>query len=388
MTEVQALFLILAAIYLVQCVVWVPEDCVVLRRGLARSWHFAPGGLLLAALKLRGVPVNPLPPLPGVIVCEPPKVFISPEGIAAPVQAAAGSLECMKLEFFTFDQISAIRAEEKKLVLHSQPLCSFGSPLMARDVVALLSKVKSASKAERPGTIAAYWRAAFDGKAISERIATYYEHTALLRLACNLLFLLLFGLIPLTVWRRGVAGTWPFLLAGLMAYLVVISSDFIRAHKALYPTAGDERVTDALSVVLSPAGALRANDLLLKNLLFAFHPVAVARQLCSEPVFMAFASRALRELSFPLPFEGASQAEQARRWWFEQELRAVRTFLVKVGINPQELLAPPDREPGCHSFCPRCCSQYVPTAGVCKECGDIELCPFPDAPIAQSMGAP
>jgi uncharacterized membrane protein len=382
MTEVQALFLILAAIYLVQCIVWVPEDSVVLRRGLGRSWRFAPGGLFLAALKLRGVPVNPLPPLPGLIVCEPPKVFISPEGVAAPVQAAGGLLETATLEFFSFDQISAIRAEDKKLVLNSQPLCSFGSALRTRDFVALLSKVRSAGKSERPAIIASNWRAAFDAKAINERMAIYYERTALLRLACNLLFLLLFGLVPLTVWRRGLAGTWPFLLAGLMAYLVVISSEFIRAHKILYPTAGDERLTEAISVVLSPAGALRANDLLLKNLLVVFHPVAVARQLCSEPVFMAFASRALRELSFPLAFEGASQAEQARRWWFEQELRAVRIFLVKIGINPQELLAPPDREPGCHSFCPRCCSQYVPTVGVCKECGDIELCPFPENPIA------
>ena len=385
MTEVQALFLILGAIYLLQCVVWLPRDHVAFRRGLRGRWKPVQAGISLEALKLKGVPVNPLPPLPGVVACQPQIIFLSPLGIAA-LPPNAETLQ-QHLAFVGFADIASVRTQERLLVINEGPFAAFRSTAAARDAASLVGKLANSSPGKRQPAITAEVRARFDSKAIADRLAQSTQATSMLRFSCNLLFLLLFVLAPLIIWQRTLAASWPYLLAVLLCYLAVITWEFARAHKSLYPERRDQRFADALSVALSPAGALRSCDPLLKDLLLDFHPVAVARQLCAPAEFEALASRTLRELAYPRSGDLESQAEQTRLWWQGAELAALRSFLVKSGIDPAQWLGAPEREPECRSFCPRCWSQFVIQEGTCTECGDITLRPFAEDALSQPLSA-
>jgi hypothetical protein len=385
MTEVQALFLILAAIYLLQCVVWLPRDCVVFRRGLRGRWNLADDGISLEALKLKGVVVNPLPPLPEVIACEPERISLSPSGIAT-LPVSAGALP-QHLAFLSFDEITSVSTQEKMLMVNDAAFAVFQSAAAARDAAGAIGKLAKMSAGKREKVLTAGIRAKFDSQAITDRLDQGRQATSLLRFSCNLLFVLLFALAPLIVWRRTLAASWPYLLAVLVCYMAVITWEFVRAHKALYPDAKDQRFTDALSVALSPAGALRATDPLLKDLLREFHPVAVARLLCRPATFEAFASQTLRELAFPRRPDTESEVEQTRLWWQHAQLAALKSFLLKSGIDPAQWLAAPVRDPECRSFCQRCWSQFVQCEGICPECGDLALLTFADKTIGDQVPA-
>ncbi|MCI0348810.1 MAG: hypothetical protein L0Z53_05235 [Acidobacteriales bacterium] len=385
MTEVQALFLILGAIYLLQCVVWLPSDCVAFRSGLRGRWKLAGEGLSLEALQLKAIVVNPLPPLPGVIACQPTTLFVSPQGLAA-LPPKSGVLQ-PQLEFVSFNAISSIRTNEKILLLNDLPFAAFHSPATVRSTAALLGKLSKTNESKRGQIISAEVQERFDSQAIAARLAQGKEAASLLRFSCNLLFALLFMVAPLIVWRNSLAASWPYLLAALIGYIAIITWEFVRAHKALYPDGKDQRFTDALTVALSPAGAVRANDLLLKDLLRQFHPVAVAQALCRPPQFEVFASQTLRELTFPRAAEASPEAEQTRLWWLAAELSALRSFLLKRGIDTAQWLAAPEKEPECASFCPRCWSQFVQREGTCPECGDLALRPFAENTVGAVVSA-
>lgn len=373
MTEVQALFLILAAIYLVQCVVWLPRDCVAFRCGLRGRWELANAGISLEALKLKGIVVNPLPPLPGVIACEPERIFLAPSGIAALPSHTEMSPE---LAFLGFDRIESVRTEEKLLLINDAPFASFRSSVATRDTASFIGKLAKMSAGKREQAITALLRGQFDSQAVTDRLSQGKEGISLLRFSCNLLFVLLFVLAPLIVWLRTLPASWMYLLPVLLCYMAVITWEFVRAHKALYPEARDQRFTDALSVALSPAGALRACDPLLRDLLREFHPIAVAYVLCNSATFEALASRTLRELAYPRETDSESKADQTRLWWQRAELAALKSFLVKNGTEHAKWLGAPGRDPDCSSFCPRCWSQFVQVGGICPECGDLQLRAF------------
>ena len=70
MTEVQVLFLILAGVYLLQCIGWAPLESEVLRIGWRFRAKTLPHGLPLRFGQYKLFLLNPFSPLAGAIICE------------------------------------------------------------------------------------------------------------------------------------------------------------------------------------------------------------------------------------------------------------------------------------------------------------------------------
>ena len=369
MSELQLLFAVLVVLYLVQCVAWVPQDSAAFRPGFFSGWKLELEGFRLAAWRIRGVPGNPLPPLHGVAVCPPLLVSVSPLGVARDTSGPDS--------YRPFEGMRELAAAGKQVRIAGKAFLAASSPAEAARLAAWLEKLRGLPENKRAASIEKHFSHAFDFDHASQRFAEYEESTALLRWTCTALFAFLFLFLPLIVDAVGLVRVWPT-LAGMLVMLVgAIAWHFRRAHLLLYPDEGDARWTAMITVILSPVAAIRARDVLLRDLFAAFHPLAVARVLFSPEEFRRIAARMLREITFPIPgtFGGGETAGvECEAWFREHQTAAMRRFLAEAELKPEELLAPPTRSaPQSTSYCPRCCQQYAVLPGTCKDCGGIPL---------------
>src|SRR5690348_15854749 len=105
----------------------------------------------------------------------------------------------------------------------------------------------------------------------------------------------------------------------------------------------------AATMLLSPPFAIRANDLILRNVFYPLDPVCVARALCSHEDFLETASRAIREARFPRrrETETVGHMSSITMTYWEQRVRdALDSFISGCGITRERLLTPPPPNSG------------------------------------------
>jgi hypothetical protein len=197
------------------------------------------------------------------------------------------------------------------------------------------------------------------------------------RLFANILFLYLFVIAPALIFFLGLKHCWLGLLIGLFACTVATALMFLRAHRALYPAAEDERFNHFLMILLSPATAIRAADMLSRPLLEPFHPLAVAKVFCPEARFRRLARDLFLELRHPaMPVCPRTEpvAVETERKARERVQKGVEKLLRQSGINAEEFLRPPvAADKACSLYCPRCGAQFTAGASVCEDCGGLAL---------------
>lgn len=370
MSEVDALFLVLAALYLIQCIHWVAEEAFPFRRTWLGRWRPAALALHLSGLHRKALMAGPLPPLGGVLVCtplEPALPFtLAPEGLVLP-----GG------EKLRYEEFALKTPQSPQLRLDGTRAARFVSAAAARHWATILRKLAKQPIAKRASVIEQAIEAMFDSERIAQAVARCREHGALLRWHCNVLFVFLFVLAPVAVWLRGLAFTWPVLLTALLVQMWVIAWLFRRAHLRVQPEDSETRFTATATMLLSPMAAVRAGDLLLLDLLSCYHPAAVARVLCRGERFEALAARSLREAFFPLPSSNFADDDAGwTEWWNAKWQEAVRSFVLHNVEQGERFLAAPSAQEDCHSYCPRCWSQYTSHARECADCDGLPLRPL------------
>jgi len=243
---------------------------------------------------------------------------------------------------------------------------SLRSEAAAEQVAAFLKRLQKQKPANRMQCIESYCKAIFSTKVMEERLQLYSETTAYLQAACYSLLFFLFLLAPGVIRFLGFSRSWLALLLYLLLCMLAILWMFRRAHRRIYPNRTAWPVQQITTLALSPFAAVRANDLLVADLLSEFHPVAVAWKLLPEQDFLAFAGAELRVAQFLHHDEFLG--------------KLIRGFLAEKGHDPEILLRAPAREnSSSQAYCPVCLTQYVTNAGTCQDCDNTPLLKFPDA---------
>jgi hypothetical protein len=386
MTDLDLLFLVLGIIYILECAWWTKRGSIAFRTWLGLRWQDVYPGRLLGNQRGGLLFSHPLPPLGTLLTGNPLPLSVSAEAVLSyiPPSLDPATRAQQPANLFLFDQIKTIDAKGKKVRINGQLLLGASSAPFAAYLVETLKAIKETPSAKRAGQIEKLVEAAFDTKTIKARLAQFRDETAQLRFTANALFFYLFLAVPAVIWRIGLTGTWIWLLVGLLLLTSSIAFFFHRAHKLLFPSAEDERFTNFLIVLLSPASAIRARDLIARPLLERFHPLAIARVLCLDTTFGRMAEGFLRELRYPaLPLcprpEPAAQA--AERYARDLSRKALEGFLRRNSLDPDKLLSVPQpSDETCRSFCPRCQTQFTAARGTCQDCGGVELIPFASEP--------
>ena len=380
MSDLELLFLVLGIIYVWECGWWAKRGSIGFRTWLGKSWALTQPSRLLGNQTSGLVLAHPLPPLGTLLTCHVWPLSISPDAVLSYVPPSVDAARRIPGTgtLFRWDGIKRVEAKGKKVQVDGKLLVRAASPSFGSFVAAKLEIVRQASKADRKRIIERIVEESFDTKKIQRRWQELLESSAALRFATNFLFFYLFGFVPLTLWRLSLSRTWVWLLVGLLCCTLSIAVQFYQMHKRLFLEAEDERFTHFIIVLLSPASALRAHDLLSRTLLEAFHPLGVAQVFCSRPAFKRLAEDFLRELRYPISAPHPEPlAQTTERYARELLLNRVEKFLRSHGVHPEELLAgPPRSDPGCLSFCPRCHAQFTLSEGACPDCGSVQLLQF------------
>jgi hypothetical protein len=387
MSDLELLFLVLAVVYGWECACWVRRGSVALRTWFGRRWRLAHPGELLGNQRGGFVFAPPLPPLGTVLTGNQYPLSLSAEAALAYVapNINPGWRPAQTGKLVRLDDIRDVRVRGRAVVVNGEVLLKAASPGYAAHLAGHLRRVSKLAPAKRESALEDILKESLDAKAIQQRWQEFHPQAAKVRLVTNVLFGYLFMLAPIVIWHLGFRLCWLPLLVGLLGLTVTTTILFHRAHKALYPEAEDDRFTHSFIILLSPATTIRAQDVLSRPLLEAFHPLALAKVFCPEQEFRAFARAVLRDIRFPaLPLcpreEPAAQA--AERHARAALQRAVEAFLKQCGLKSEELSQPPTpTDATCRAYCPRCLAQFTAAAGACADCGGMALVAF--SPPAQ-----
>lgn len=263
-----------------------------------------------------------------------------------------------------------MRADGRTVYLQQQPLLRVDSASLARLLAARLRELAQLPPPKRPQAIDDFLNNLLDTQAIAARYERVHRGTRTLKWTGTVLFLYLFAMAPALLLANAPVH-FVQLLAGYGVLLVFSCVHFVCVHAWLYPGASAERWKQVLTMLLSPADALRLRDCLFRELLTGFHPLAVAQVLCPRPVYEEFARRVVLDIHFPPPADQplSAAARSVERWFRERLDRAVEALVQSSGLDPADMLAPPAAEgPDCRSYCPRCRGQFIWEAGVCAAC--------------------
>jgi hypothetical protein len=188
---------------------------------------------------------------------------------------------------------------------------------------------------------------AFDAKTLEQRISTWQQVTRPVVLPAHALFVALLVLVPLATALDAWPRAWPIILAAVLVPWLIVLVTSLNACRRIHPQGG--RWSRLMPLVLSPIAAVRARDVLARDVCRDFHPVAVARVLCARGPFIKLA-----------------------RWYYydpDLERGPLTSFLSKHGALTDVLAAPPPEDDRTVSYCPRCLSQYHAAVDRCAECG-------------------
>jgi len=181
-----------------------------------------------------------------------------------------------------------------------------------------------------------------------------------------ILFLFLFVLTPVLGSFFGLMTLVIPVAIVMVALAVEIAILFRRAHRKLYPAESAERLESLVKMILCPPVAIRAADILTKNLLAEFSPIILAEVLTGSGE-RQFVRSVILDLKHPLKHELSDANAVETITWAANE---------QVKLCERQALAPTQREENSISYCPRCECQFVVAVVECPDCPGVDLIAF------------
>ncbi len=406
MNDTAYLFFVIAALYLIECIVWTRDDARVLQTLWGRTWTLqAP--MVLLPQHGRAVAFGwPLPPLGYELIAQAWPMALSADGVVVSRAASVAGLDEPRPDGppLPLRRIGRVASEAGALLLNDATFARTATRPLARALAELLRRLQTAPREEREALIVAELRRSLDTPAAAQRLDQLRNALAPVRLAANGLWLFLFVAAPLFCWFRGLALAWPALLLLLVGLLVLTASAFSAAHQSVHGDAPGLRTKHVALMFLAPLSALRAHSALAREALGDVHPLVLARLLLPRAEYVEFAGAVFRAAAVaPGPAWNRAPADVARLAdvtsalseadaslrdsicadYRRLLLTELERFLANDGLRPAALLSEPAAEDAsCVAYCPRCRTQYVAGATVCGPCGDVALLPLTFPKIA------
>ena len=373
--EGETLLFVLILLYLSECLIWVKRESVAFVSAW-RRWRLASPSSWLGNARGGLLFLNPLPPSGKVFLSHLSPVSISPSGVCAlNVQTLPSEARSpyQTGEFLPFGKIKEAGVDGTFLTINDERFAKCATAKQARTLASLIATMTKASASKREG-IARNWIAkqysASDATALLKEAQTLIKPIKSLGL---ILFVFLFVLTPLLGGFFGLMTLIIPVAIVMVALAVEIAILFRRAHKKLFPAESSERLESLVKMILCPPVAIRAADILSKNLLAEFSPIVLAEVLTRSGE-RQFVRSVILDLKHPLGHElSDASAVETVMWAANEQLNVCDRY-----AKPDELSAPTQREDNSISYCPRCRCQFVVAAVECPDCPGVRVLEFHD----------
>ena len=390
MTDAEQILAILATFYLLECLYWVRPGAVVFVSQLGGR-HRAKS--LYSSALLRndhgGLLFGNLLPWGNSTLSQAWPFSISPDGCFAYVAAVVtpdGRPDSTE-RFYPFEEITSVETDGKQLFINGDRFVTVSSASLALHLADLIRRVQALPVGERAAAIEQALAESTDPARVRETWAKARRESSGLRMFCSALFLFVFVGVPLLLYFEDALRTryeikltletWFRLVLVYFALVAVMMLDYFLAHHSLRKAFPKERRKQLFTMMISPADAMHARDNLLREVLEAYHPLALAAVLSPAGHFRHFARQILLDLQYPLRPVCPSadpRAVAVESWYRERLALALFRLVQKQGADVPALLAPPPADGrDCRTYCPRCRGQFVLEGGNCTAC-ELPLC--------------
>ncbi len=150
MGDLESLLLVLAAIYLSECVVWVRRGGVAFHSHRGKTWRFWHPGAVLGNARGAMFLANPIPPLGTVLVSHQFPVSFSPQGVISFTAACInpGWRPAQSANHLRYEEARTIAVEGRTLRVNGGLFVKAPSPAVARAQASLLRRLKSIPEIE------------------------------------------------------------------------------------------------------------------------------------------------------------------------------------------------------------------------------------------------
>ena len=379
-TDGQTLLLILALLYFAECLIWVKKQSVAFVSNSGRRWRLGTPISWLGNANGAMLILNPLPPPGRVFLSHLLPISISPSGVCAfnSQTLASGSHSSTQTgEFVPFSAITKVATDGSYLVINGQKFAKCATPKQAKALAGIIERTTQAKVSKRDAVVKSWIAEQFDAKQAKKLRIEGEKEIDSIRFASSFFLVFLFVGAPLLVSFFGLEQMIIPVAGAMVLFAVWIAIMFFGAHRRFYPVESLERLENLLKMILCPPVALRAADVLTKNLLARFSPVAVATVL-EGPGETQFVRAFVLDLQYPLKHEITdAKAVETIEWMNAQQLRSCLSLINSVD-RFKDVLGPTEREGDSVSYCPRCGVQFVVDEGECPDCPGVELVAFTD----------
>jgi len=378
MSDAQTLLLILCVFYLSDCFLWIRKESLAFVSPWCASWHIAAINSLLGNSRGRFLLMNPLPPFGRIFLSHLAPLSISPDGVCAfNLQSLPWGRVTHSGQYFSFADISGSSTDGSELLINNEPFAKCASVTQAKGFAQLIKAVAKAGSHDRERLIRASLAKQFAADEASARLRDAQAIMNPIRWMCMILFLFLFVGVPILVTFTGLLRVLIPVGFIMFALAIQIAIMFYRAHQKLHPDETQERVESIVKMILCPPIAIRANDLLSKNLLSQYSPIVVADLLPGASA-QQFVRSFILDLQHPLKHEIADDASiEIMKWAAGEQLRKSIDYVNRSGYPKAEiLLARPEKTDNSVFYCPRCGCQFVSASDSCPDCPGVGLISF------------
>ena len=371
--EGETLLVILLLLYLSECLIWVKRESVAVVSPWGSNWRLTTPSAWLGNARGGLLFLNPLPAGGRVFLSHLWPVSISPSGVCAlnvqtlPSEARSPD---QNGEFLAFEKIKTAGVDGTYLTINNEKFAKCTTGKQARTLAAVIVAMAKAPASKREvmarTTITKQYSTADATKLLQEAEALIQPIKSL----GLILFVILFVVTPALGVISGFTNLILPVALVMVALAVEIAILFRRTHRKLYPNEPAERLESLVKMILCPPVAIRAADILTKNLLAEFSPIVLANVLTGTRE-RDFVRSLILDLKHPLGHELSDQtAVQTITWTANEQLKAGERF-----VKPEELL-PTQREENSLSYCPRCRCQFVVAVAECPDCPGVQLVSF------------
>lgn len=368
-SAVGELAVVLAGIYLLDCLRWVGRRATLFRWVPLLGWR-AEGpwtvGPQFARLLALG---NPLP-LGALLGAEGFILRPQPEGWVIDTEPW-GTLPGADSRTVQWEALDQVSIEGLDLRVDGERLYTFSSRRAAqaqRKLLAALAPAARQGARKRRARIERALAGAFDSRVLEQRLAHWRPWRLRVSVTNTALLLALAGFLALLV-NATIPWWWALPALGAAWALALVCN--VLATRAVLPPAVRPGAMHFVGLALSPLSLMRGADVIEAELVGDLHPLAIATGLLPAPACARYLSGALRELRHPLvPPSGPAPALAEGDRWFRSRLEARILALAEARELTLQLAG------RAAPHCPRCLSEYVaPGPAECVSCAGVKLGP-------------
>lgn len=385
--DIQQIFVVLAVLYLVECIWWVRGDACRLFRRPWERWSDVPGDAPLSSTWRFGFS-NPLP-WGEAYAAERFRFPFDAERVLVPVLVAGTGRE--RYEAVAFDDLAPVEAREGDLLFGGRVVATFTSHHAAEVVAERLERLRAAAVQERRNVAEEILKEAWDVAAARDVVTRWRAMSAAVRDYGSTLTILSLVVAPVAYFFRAHVPEWG--LYALVAVCVVtwLATAGTALRLRPEPLTG-LRVTGVhrWAVLFSPASAMRYYDTVGRDVLWRFEPVVATLVLGPEGQMSQAAIAHLRDSLYPAhrpaidrTAADAPEIAATLEWYLAVTRGSAMQACLDAGFDLPVLLRESTDDESVHTYCPRCGRHYTATGGECDLCG-LGLVPIGMIPGAHS----